>query len=107
MQIIFLLSAGFDGDFVLHVKTNSTICQMVFTSADLKNAKDNIKFQLWRVDSCAFHGFVHHQIVNDKMEPKFQQFSKDKTDSNYQGEAAFSSDGAEVAFVQTTPLESK
>jgi hypothetical protein len=80
---------------------------MVFTGADLNSAKDNIKFQLWRVNSCEFHGLFHHRIVKDKMEPNFTKFSKDMTDSNYQGEAAFSPDGAEVAFVQTMPAESK
>jgi hypothetical protein len=108
-----LILTGFDGDFALHVK-NETVCQMVFTSADLKSAKkhEDIKFNLWSADYCEFNRWLYHPLdYKDKEWEK--HFRKLPTidmavQHSYQGEPAFSPKGAEVAFVQGMPsAESK
>jgi hypothetical protein len=98
--------SDFDGDFVMHV-TNETFCKMVFSSADLKDAKkweEGVQFNLWSANYCAFTGWLYHPFedINGKWEKEMRKLSTDIGQHSYQGEATFSHNGAELAFIQTT-----
>jgi hypothetical protein len=93
----------------MHV-VNETFCQMVFTSANLKNANNSadINFNLWHADYCSMSNWISlgDLDMNAKWRESLRKLSNDK-EAKYQGEATFLSNGAEVAFVQAMPAESK
>jgi hypothetical protein len=91
---------------------NETLCQMVFTSANLNNGTntEDIKFNLWHADYCAMKHWLlqNEKQINAKLHESLRKLSKDTEDMyQYQGEATYSSNGAELAFVQAIPAESK